>query len=547
MPTSDQSSSRTNQSGVSISSHDLSSSGLRHLKHEFWNLPTASLYEEAIRRGQGKLVHLGPLLVKTGKHTGRAANDKFIVEEPGSKDKIDWGKINRRMDYDSFTWLHKKTIAYFQNREAYVMDVWAGADERYRMPVRIVTESATHALFCRAMFLRPTDEELEDFEPAFTVLHAPGLHGNPESDNTNSETFIVVNFARNITLIGGTYYAGEIKKSVFSAMNYYLPQRGVLTMHASANIGTKGKSEGKTAIFFGLSGTGKTTLSADPERLLIGDDEHGWSDHGVFNIEGGCYAKVIRLNPRTEPEIFETTKRFGTVLENVGMSDAQRRLDLSDDSITENTRAAYPIHYIPNAKPDGMGGHASDIVMLTADAFGVLPPIAKLSKEQAMYWFLLGYTAKVAGTEMGVTEPTATFSACFGAPFMPLNPTVYAKMLGERIDEHGVRVWLLNTGWTGGPYGDGERMSLPHTRALLHAALDGALDDVTMRTDPHFGLEVPTTCAGVPDDILDPRATWKDKEAYDAKATALAALFVDGFSPYHDKVSDPVRNAGPKV
>jgi phosphoenolpyruvate carboxykinase (ATP) len=535
------------QTGVAVSRHGLALHKLTNLRHEYWNLPTAALYEEAIRRGEGHISHRGPLVVKTGKHTGRAAKDKFIVDEPSSKDKIAWGEINRPISQERFEWLHRKVQAYFQNRDVYVMDVYAGADERYRMPARVVTENAWHALFCRAMFLRPSDEELVSHMPGFTVLHAPGLMANPETDGTRSETFIAVDFGKNLVLIGGTQYAGEIKKSVFSAMNYYLPQKGVLSMHASANIGTKGTGEGKTAVFFGLSGTGKTTLSADPERDLIGDDEHGWSDNGIFNIEGGCYAKVIRLNPKTEPEIWQTTRRFGTVLENVALDDTRRRLDLSDDSMTENTRAAYPLAAIPNCTPDHKGGHPSDIVMLTADAFGVLPPVAKLSKEQAMYWFLLGYTAKVAGTEMGVTEPTPIFSTCFGAPFMPLEPTVYAKMLGEKIQKHGVRVWLLNTGWTGGPYGAGDRMSLPHTRAMLHAALDGALDGVETRVEPFFGLEVPTSCPGVPTEILDPRDTWQDKAAYDAKATDLAKRFHEGFRPYVEKVDDNVKSAGPLV
>ena len=537
----------SNKSGVAFSEHGLELHGLRNLKHEYWNMPTAALYEEAIRRGEARICHLGPLVVETGKHTGRAAKDKFIVEEPSSKDKIAWGEINRPMTEEAFERLHRKVVAYFQNRDTYVMDVYAGADERYRLPCRVVTENAWHALFARDMFIRPPDEALPTHKPQFTVLHAPGLLADPDTDETRSETVIAVHFGRGEVIIAGTQYAGEIKKSVFTAMNYYLPQKGVMSMHASANIGTNGKSEGKTAIFFGLSGTGKTTLSADPERLLIGDDEHGWSDDGVFNIEGGCYAKVIRLNPKTEPEIFATTRRFGTVLENVVVNPVTRRLDLSDDSITENTRAAYQIGKIPNAKLDGAGGHPSDIVMLTADAFGVLPPIAKLTKEQAMYWFLLGYTAKVAGTEIGVKEPTATFSTCFGAPFMPLDPTVYAKMLGDKIEQHNVRVWLLNTGWTGGPYGEGERMSLPHTRAMLHAALDGQLDSVKLHLEPYFGLEVPESCPGVPTEILDPKHTWKDKDAYDKKARDLAKRFVDGFRPYAEKVPNEVLIAGPRA
>ncbi|MCP4504391.1 MAG: phosphoenolpyruvate carboxykinase (ATP) [Deltaproteobacteria bacterium] len=538
----------TQHHGVGQSSHGLENHGLVNLRNVHWNLPTAALYEHAIKNGEAQSVHFGPLVVETGKHTGRAAKDKFIVKEPSSEDKIAWGDINKPMSEDGFRWLNKKVNAYFQNRDCYVMDVYAGADDRYRMPVRVITENAVHALFARAMFIRPSDEDLKTHVPEFTVVHAPGLEANPEFDEVRSSTFIAQHFGKRRVLIGGTYYSGEIKKSVFSAMNYYLPQKGVLSMHASANIGTKGKSEGKTAIFFGLSGTGKTTLSADSERMLIGDDEHGWSDDGVFNIEGGCYAKVIRLSRDAEPEIWRTTRRFGTILENVVMDQTTRRLDLSDGTLTENTRAAYPIKFIPNHQHDGKGGQPSDVVMLTADAFGVLPPISKLTKEQAMYWFLAGYTAKVAGTEQGITEPEATFSACFGAPFMPLDPTVYAKMLGEKIEKHGVRVWLLNTGWTGGPYGVGERMSIKHTRSMLHAALDGKFDDVSYNKDPIFGLNVPASCPGVPDEVLDPKSTWSDQADYDAKAKGLAKSFHEAFAPYVENVhADVVKSGGPKA
>jgi phosphoenolpyruvate carboxykinase (ATP) len=537
----------SNATGVAVSKHGLELHGLFNLKHEHWNLPTAELVEHAIRRGEGLLSHQGPLVVTTGKHTGRAAKDKFIVDEPSCHDKIAWGDVNKPMTEAAFDHLHRKVIAYYQNREVYVMDVYAGADPRYRMPVRVVTENAWHALFARAMFIRPPDNAFGDHKPVFTILHAPSMIADTQTDGTRSETFIGVHFGRGQVLIGGTHYAGEIKKSVFTAMNYYLPQKGVLSMHASANIGTKGKGDGKTAVFFGLSGTGKTTLSADPERLLIGDDEHGWSDDGVFNIEGGCYAKVIKLSAETEPEIFATTRRFGTVLENVVMNKTTRRLDLSSDSLTENTRAAYPIKYIPNAKLDGIGGQPSDVVMLTADAFGVLPPIARLTSEQAMYWFLSGYTARVAGTEMGVKEPSATFSTCFGAPFMPLDPTVYAKLLGEKIKKHGVRVWLLNTGWTGGPYGVGKRMDLPSTRALLHAALNGDLDSVQMRTDAVFGLEVPTSCPGVDAKILDPKTTWKDGAAFDKQALDVAKRFHENFRQYEAKTDESIKRGGPKV
>ncbi len=533
--------------GPAWSEHGLEMHNLHNVGNQMWNLPTAALYERAVRYGEGTPVHLGPLVVRTGKHTGRAAKDKYIVKEPSSENDIDWGDINKPMDDDKFYWLNKKVNAYFQNRDVYVMDVWAGADERYRMPVRVITENARHALFCRAMFIRPTDEELKVHKPAFTVLHAPGLIANPKHDGVRSETFIAMHFGKRRVLIGGTFYAGEIKKSVFSAMNYYLPGEGVLSMHASANISQGGPNKGKSAIFFGLSGTGKTTLSADTSRKLIGDDEHGWSDDGVFNIEGGCYAKVIRLSRESEPEIWDTTRRFGTLLENVAFDPATRRLDLSDSSLTENTRAAYPIHYIPNYEPTGKGAHPSHVVMLTADAFGVLPPVAKLTKEQAMYWFMLGYTAKVAGTEMGVTEPEATFSPCFGAPFMPRSPTVYAKMLGEKLEKHNVGAWLINTGWTGGPYGTGKRISIEHTRAILHAVLDSKLDDVATVEHPVFGLQVPTACPGVPDDVLDPKKTWKDGAAYDKTAKDLAKSFVETFKAFAPQVDDAVKNAGPRL
>jgi phosphoenolpyruvate carboxykinase (ATP) len=528
-----------------ISTFGLDRHGIKNVAQAYWNQSTASLFEHALRKEQAQLLSDGPLVVMTGKHTGRAARDKYVVEEPRSKEHVDWGAVNKPMSQERYEALRKKVLAYYQGRELYVQDLLAGADPRYSLKVRVVTESAPHAHFARTMFRIPKDEDLGNHEPGFTVLHAPFLLADPDKDGTRSETFIVLNLGENEVLIGGTRYAGEIKKSVFSALNYYLPRRGVLSMHASANIGREGPSAGKSAVFFGLSGTGKTTLSADPERLLIGDDEHGWCDDGIFNFEGGCYAKVINLSPEHEPDIHRAVHTFGAMLENVAFDARTREVDFYDDNITENTRGAYPIAFIPNHAPEGKGGHPTDVVMLTADAFGVLPPISRLNENQAAYWFLSGYTAKVAGTEEGVTEPTATFSACFGAPFMPCHPTVYAEMLADRIRDHKVRVWLINTGWTGGPYGIGNRMSLPHTRAMLRAALDGELDNVSTRQDPVFGLEVPTSCPTVPSEILDPRATWEDGAAYDKKAKELASLFHKNFESMKDRVKEEIAAAGP--
>jgi phosphoenolpyruvate carboxykinase (ATP) len=515
--------------------------GIRNVNAVYWNLPAPRLYEEALRRREGRLAHLGPLVVRTGHHTGRSPNDKFIVREESSADKVWWGKANRPMEPSAFAALHRRLLAYWQGRDLFVQDCFAGADPDYRLPIRIITETAWHSLFARDMFVRATAEELARHTPQFTVIHAPSFHADPQVDGTASEVFVVIDFADKLVLIGGTQYAGEIKKSIFTVFNYLLPQRQVLSMHCSANIG----AAGDVAIFFGLSGTGKTTLSADPTRTLIGDDEHGWSDNGVFNIEGGCYAKVIRLSPQAEPEIYETTRRFGTILENVGFDSETGRLDLDDSSLTENTRAAYPISHIANATRDGIGGHPGNIIMLTCDAFGVLPPIARLTPVQAMYHFLSGYTAKVAGTERGVTEPSATFSTCFGAPFMALSPTVYADLLGEKIARHRVNVWLVNTGWSGGPYGVGERMKIAHTRALVDAALSGALENVPTVRDPNFGITVPTDCPGVPAEVLWPRNTWADPAAYDTQAHTLAGMFAENFRAYSDRVGIEVRGAGP--
>ena len=523
---------------------DLSDLGIRNVTAIHHNLSGPALYEHAVNRGEGLIAHLGPLVVRTGQYTGRSANDKFIVDEPSSHDHVWWGTQNRPIDVAHYEQLKTRLQAYLQGREIYVQDAYAGADPEYRLKIRVVTETAWHNLFVRNMFIREFDPDvLAAFTPDFTVIHCPNFHAIPELDGTRSEAFIILNFSERLVLIGGTQYAGEVKKSIFTVMNYLLPQRGVLSMHCSANLGP----DGDTAIFFGLSGTGKTTLSSEASRAMIGDDEHGWSDQGVFNVEGGCYAKVIRLDPEAEPEIHETTRRFGTVLENVAIDAITRRIDLDDDSLTENTRAAYPITHLPNIVRDGRGGHPRAIIFLTADAFGVLPPIARLTPEQAMYHFISGYTAKVAGTERGVTEPQATFSACFGAPFMALNPTVYADLLGKKIAEHGATCWLVNTGWTGGPYGVGERIRIRYSRAVVHAAIEGRLDAVEYRTDPVFGFDVPTACPEVPAELLDPRATWADEAAYDAKATELAQRFIENFAPFADATTPEVRAAAPTV
>jgi phosphoenolpyruvate carboxykinase (ATP) len=454
---------------------------------------------------------------------------------------VDWGKVNIPFEQENYDLLREDVLGHLEGQDLYVRDMWGGADPQYRLGVRVITPNAWHNLFAYNMFRRPAEDELADFEPGFTILHAPEYQADPARHGTRTSTFILIHFGRREVLIGGTRYAGEIKKSVFGLLNYLLPKQGVLSMHCSANVGP----DGDTALFFGLSGTGKTTLSADPERGLIGDDEHGWSEDGVFNFEGGCYAKVIRLRPETEPEIFAATQMFGTVLENVVIHPTTRAVDYDADSITENTRACYPIHYIPNHVPSGMGGIPRNIVFLTADAYGVLPPIARLTAEQAMYHFLSGYTAKVAGTERGVTEPSATFSSCFGAPFLPLPPGTYAKMLGERIQKHGVRVWLVNTGWTGGPYGTGSRMKLAHTRAMVRAALAGALDGVSYTLDPVFRIEVPDSVPDVPAAVLTPRGTWPDGAAYDAQAKQLAGMFRDNFAQFAAQVDAKVAEAGP--
>lgn len=507
-----------------------------------WNLGTAALYEEAIRRDEGIVAADGPLVCLTGIHTGRSPNDKFLVREPSSADHVWWGSVNRPIEPAQFQALHEAVFDGLKGKDVFVQDCFAGADPAYRIPVRVITERAWHSLFARTMFLPSAAGAPPGTEDGgVTVIHVPSTEANPERHGVNSPVFILVNFAERIVLIGGTSYAGEIKKSIFTVMNYLLPLRDVLPMHCSANVGR----DGDVALFFGLSGTGKTTLSSDPDRQLIGDDEHGWSDRGVFNFEGGCYAKLIRLSASAEPQIHATTRRFGTVLENVVIDPATRRLDLDDDRLTENTRGAYPISFIDGAVPGGEGGHPRVLVMLTADAFGVLPSIARLTPAAAMYHFLSGYTAKVAGTEKGVKDPTATFSACFGAPFMVWHPTVYAKLLGQRIAEHDTRVWLVNTGWTGGPFGEGHRIPIALTRAMITAVLSGALDEVPCERHPVFGLDTPVECPGVPRGVLSPRETWLNGDAYDRQANKLAGMFADNFAAFAPTAGADVRAAGP--
>ena len=517
--------------GTGLEEHGITNANLI-----YWTSPTATLYEQVVRRGEGLISHLGALAVKTGHYTGRAANDKFIVDEPTSHDQINWGKVNRPFDPARFDALYKKLTIYMQGRDLFVQDCFAGASREHRLPIRIITERAWHSLFARNMFLRATPAELQSHKTQFTVIDLPAFHAVPSIDGTNSEAFIIINFARKLVIIGGTNYAGEIKKSIFTVLNYLLPQKGVLSMHCSANAA----KNGDVAVFFGLSGTGKTTLSAAPNRLLIGDDEHGWNEKGVFNFEGGCYAKIINLSKESEPEIFECTRRFGTILENVAIDTLSRRIDLNDASFTENTRASYPISHIPNIVPEGSGGHPTNVIMLTCDAFGVLPPIARLTPEQAMYHFLSGYTAKVAGTEAGITEPQATFSACFGAPFMALPPSRYAELLGKKIGSGKVNCWLVNTGWSGGGPGVGSRMRIAYSRALVNAALDGTLSAGAFVKDSIFNLDIPTECPGVAQEVLNPRNVWADKGAYDAAAKRLVDMFRANFEQFQETVSPEI-------
>lgn len=511
--------------------------------HIHWNLNPSELYEHAIQNGEAELTDKGAIRILTGQYTGRSPKDKFFVEQSPSSEQIWWGNVNQATTPEIFDHMHEKVLQHLSHRrDLYVFDGFAGADANYRLPIRVISEVAYHALFSWNMFVRATEQELESHVPQFTVLAAPSLIARPDVDGTRTGTFIGVNIEKKLIVIVGTLYSGEVKKGIFSIMNYLLPQRGVMPMHCSANV----NEDGKSAVFFGLSGTGKTTLSADSSRTLIGDDEHGWSDNGIFNFEGGCYAKTIKLTAENEPEIYATTQMFGTILENVPLNQ-DRTPDFFDTRYTENTRCSYPLHYIPNASSTGQAGHPKDVIFLTADAFGVLPPISKLSPEQAMYHFISGYTAKVAGTERGVTEPSATFSACFGAPFMPLHPTVYAELLADKIKKHGSAVWLVNTGWSGGPYGIGERMSLKYTRRMINAALNGELDDVQFEEEDFFGLMIPTQVNGVPSEILNPRNTWTDVAAYDEKAKALAAMFRKNFAQFEDRASEDILTGGPKV
>ena len=526
------------ESTIGLGKQGLSPKGMIH-----WNLISAELMQAAARRGEGEFAASGPFVAVTSPHTGRSPNDKFVVREPSSENDVDWGKVNQPFSEENYKRLLGDVRQYLDGMsELFIQDLYCGADPAYRLSVRYVSPNAWHMAFVRNMFIRPDLPELAGFDPNFTVLHAPEFQADPARHGTRTGTFIVLNIAERTILIGGTRYAGELKKSMFTVMNYLLPKQGVLSMHCSANIG----ADGDAALFFGLSGTGKTTLSADPERSLVGDDEHGWSNDGVFNFEGGCYAKVINLSAESEPDIFRTTQMFGTILENVVLDPATKQVKFEDLSITENTRASYPLDYIPNSVPDGRGGHPRNVVFLTADAFGVLPPIAKLTPEQAMYYFLSGYTAKVAGTERGVTEPQATFSACFGAVFLVWHPAKYAEMLGRLLREHGSSVWLVNTGWSGGPYGVGKRMKLAHTRAMVKAALSGAIDPESFRADPFFGLAVPGAVPGVPSEVLDPRGTWPDPAAYDEQAQKLALMFRKNFEKFGD-ATDEIREAGPQA
>ena len=504
------------------------------------NWPVARLYETAIASGEGEVAAHGPIVVRTGAHTGRAAKDKFFVLDEESRDTV-WWEENPSLSPEHFAALRADFAKYMAKRTIYVQECFGGADRDYRLPVQIITEYAWHSLFARHMLRMPEPADLENFAAEYTIISMPGFKADPARHGTRSDTVIAVNLTEKLVLIGGTAYAGEIKKSVFTILNYLLPPKRVMPMHCSANV----DDEGKAAVFFGLSGTGKTTLSADPDRTLIGDDEHGWSENGLFNFEGGCYAKMIRLSPEAEPEIYATTRMFATVLENVVMDAQSRKIDLDDGSLAENSRGAYPLSAIPNASKTGRCGQPSNIIMLTADAFGVLPPIARMSPAQAMYHFLSGYTAKVAGTEQGITEPVATFSACFGAPFMPRHPAVYGELLRDLIAEHKVTCWLVNTGWTGGAYGVGHRMPIRATRTMLAAALDGSLNTADFRIDPHFGFEVPLSVPGIEDKLFTPRETWADKAAYDAQAQRLVGMFIDNFAKFADRVSGDVRAAAP--
>ena len=533
------------EAGALKSDYGLDNHGISNLRMAYWNLPTESLYEEVAFRGEGRITTMGALTVNTGKHTARSANDKFIVQEPSTDANIWWGEYNRPFSPDKFSELMSRLQGFLQGRDVFVQDCYAGADPNYRLPIRVVTELAWHSIFARNMFILPaTAEEYHRHAPEFTIISVPSFKAVPTIDGTPTNTFIALNFEQRLCIIGNTAYAGEIKKSVFTILNYLLPLQGVMSMHCSANVGPDKSS----AVFFGLSGTGKTTLSADPKRGLVGDDEHGWSDEGVFNIEGGCYAKVIRLSASAEPQIYATTKRYGTILENVVFDPITRLIDLDDETLTENTRASYPLGYIENAVPERMAGHPKDIIFLTCDASGVMPPIAKLTPEQAMYQFISGYTSKIAGTEVGLSkEPEMTFSTCFGAPFMVHKPSFYADLLKRKILKYNANCWLVNTGWVSGPYGVGKRISIGYTRTLLNAALDGSLLNVPYRTDPVFGFQVPTVVPGVPGNILDPAGTWPSPAEHAKKYRQLATRFVENFKKFEKDCPPEVVKAGPKV
>jgi len=527
--------------------YDLSNHGIGNPRLAYWNLPAEALYEEAVLREEGVTSAGGAFVAHTGRHTARSASDKFVVRHVDSENNIWWGAYNRPFDGEKFDKLYTRMMEYLQGKDVFVQDVYAGADENYRMPARFITEQAWHSMFIRNMFILPqSPEEYRNFIPEFTIVAAPGFQGDPAVDGTKSETFIILNFERKLAIIGNTAYAGETKKTVFTLLNYLLPLEGVLSMHCSANVSPDDAND--VALFFGLSGTGKTTLSADATRRLIGDDEHGWSDDGVFNFEGGCYAKVIGLSESAEPQIYATTKKFGTILENVAFDPVTRAINLNDDSITENTRASYPLEFIANAVPEKKAGHPKNIILLTCDASGVMPPIARLTPNQALYQFISGYTAKVGGTEVGLgKEPAITFSACFGGPFMALHPSKYAELLRQKIERYGVNCWLVNTGWVGGPFGVGKRISIKYTRALLNAALTGKLTDVVYDKDPVFGFEVPRTCPGVPDDVLEPWSSWSNREEYDKKYKQLAQKFIENFKKFESETTKEVIDAGPRV
>ncbi len=532
------------EAGILASEYGLQNHGLVNLRRVYWNLSTAALYEEIVFRSEGTITHLGPILMNTGKHTARAAADKFVVREQSTEDHVWWGTYNRPFTSENFSSLLTRLQGYLQGRDVFVQDVFAGADPEYSMPIRIITQKAWHSLFARTMFLKHSNQDnLKKHVPEFTVIAVPGFLASPMVDGTRTDTFIILNFRERIAIIGGSNYAGEIKKTIFTVLNFLLPLEGVLPMHCSANVG----NDGDVAIFFGLSGTGKTTLSADPNRHLIGDDEHGWSDNGVFNFEDGCYAKVIRLSEEAEPQIHGVTRRFGTILENVTYDPVSRHIDLNDDKATENTRAAYPLEYIFNHLPEKHAGHPKNVIFLTCDASGVMPPISRLTPDQAIYHFISGYTSKIAGTEIGLgTEPQITFSTCFGGPFMVHHPYAYAELLKKKIVKQKANVWLVNTGWTGGPFGVGKRISIAHTRALLNAALSGKLQDVEFHKDPVFGFDVPKTCPGVPTEILDPANTWPSRDEYNRKYDALAARFIENFKLMMKECPEAVLEAGPK-